>query len=93
MSKILFFNKESSEDTSIICKWFESYFKSVYTETTANRLNFMSIPILEISNIKVSDSDVELALLSLESNAKLGADGIASIVLKNCSMSFIMSFI
>ena len=81
------FNNESSEVTSIICKWFESYFKSVYTETTANPLIFMSTPIVEISSINVTDSDVELTLLSLESNVKLSPDGIASIVLKNCAMS------
>ena len=43
-------------------------------------------PIVEISNINVTDSDVELALLSLDSNVKLGPDGIAPIVLKNCSL-------
>ena len=87
--KCMSFNNESSEDTSKICKWFESYFKSVYSNTTANPLNRMNMntPIVEISNINVTDSDVELALLSLDSNVKLGPDGIAPIVLKNCSLS------
>ena len=77
------------EDTSKICKWFESYFKSVYSNTTAKPLNRMNMntPIVEISNINVTVSDVELALLSLETNVKLDTDGITSVVLKNCAMS------
>ena len=55
--KCVSFNNESSKDTSIICKYIESYFKSVYTESTANPLNFMNTPILAISSINVKDSD------------------------------------
>ena len=40
--KCILFNNESSKHSSIICKWFESYFKSVYSETTVNPFNFMS---------------------------------------------------
>ena len=88
------FNNESSEDSSKICKWLESYFKSVYSNTTANPLNRMNMntPIVEISNINVTDSGIELALLSLDINVKLGPDGIAPIVLNNLFFVFISSF-
>ena len=55
---------------NIICKWFEIYYKSLYTETIANPLNFMNTLIVKISNINVTDSEVALALLSLKSNAR-----------------------
>ena len=86
--KCMFYLNEVSEDSNVICNWFKTFFQFAYAGNTLNICNNSDVtPVVEISNIDITELDVEHALSSRKNIIQPGSDGIAPTVLKNCSLS------
>ena len=58
---------EVSEDSNVICNWFKTFFQSAYSDNTLNICNNSDVtPVVEISNIDITELDVEQALSLLK---------------------------
>ena len=79
---------EVSEDSNVICNQFKTFFQSAYSDNTLNICNNADVtPVIEISNINITEMDVEQALSSLKNIIQPGSDG------KKLSLSYPLCYL